>query len=77
MLGDLGYGPGDPSLAAYGSGSAPNLHALAQRFGVAGNIFAEAAPGGLAELVVTGGLAAATACARRRPRRAPSARLRR
>lgn len=42
MLGDLGYGPADPSLAAFGEAVTPNLHALARRFAVAGNFFAEA-----------------------------------
>ncbi|GAC1582572.1 MAG: beta-propeller fold lactonase family protein [Candidatus Velthaea sp.] len=41
MLGDLGYGPGDPSLVSFGATITPNLHALAKRFALAGNIFAD------------------------------------
>jgi DNA-binding beta-propeller fold protein YncE len=59
LLGDLGYGPGDPTLTTYGAGITPNLHALAQRFGVAGNLFADTARSGVAEQVVAGGLATA------------------
>jgi YVTN family beta-propeller protein len=57
VLGDLGAGPGAPSFALFGAGVTPNLHALAQRFGLAGNIFADA--GGSPQDVVAGGLASA------------------
>jgi hypothetical protein len=42
MLGDLGAPLGDPSLVAFGESVTPNLHALARRYGLAGNIFADA-----------------------------------
>ncbi|HEY0613142.1 MAG TPA: bifunctional YncE family protein/alkaline phosphatase family protein [Candidatus Elarobacter sp.] len=42
MLGDLGPPLGDPSLLSFGEAVTPNLHALARRYGVAGNIFADA-----------------------------------
>ena len=43
MLGDLGpaYG-GDPSLVSFGESVTPNLHALARRYGLATNVFADA-----------------------------------
>jgi len=56
VLGDLGVGPGAPSFALYPAADTPNLHALARRFGLAGNFFGE--PGGDA-LQVTGGIASA------------------
>jgi DNA-binding beta-propeller fold protein YncE len=55
VLGDLGSGPGAPSFTLYGANDTPNLHALARRFGVAGNMFADA--GG--QQAVAGGLASA------------------
>jgi DNA-binding beta-propeller fold protein YncE len=57
VLGDLGAGPGAPSFTLYGESVTPNLHALARRFGLAGNIYAEA--GGSAQDVVAGGIASA------------------
>ncbi|HEY0395739.1 MAG TPA: alkaline phosphatase family protein [Candidatus Elarobacter sp.] len=42
MLGDLGAPLGDPSLVSFGESVTPNLHALARRYGLAGNIFADA-----------------------------------
>ncbi len=42
MLGDLGAPYGDPSLVSFGESITPNLHALARRYGVAANIFADA-----------------------------------
>lgn len=42
MLGDLGYGPADPGLVVFGESVTPNLHALARRYAVAGNMFADA-----------------------------------
>ena len=57
VLGDLGSGPGAPSFTLFGAADTPNLHALARRFGLAGNIFAD--PGGSAQQVIAGGLASA------------------
>ncbi len=57
VLGDLGVGPGAPSFSLYGAADTPNLHALARRFGLAGNFFAE--PGGDAQEAVAGGIASA------------------
>lgn len=57
VLGDLGSGPGAPSLTLFGAADTPNLHALARRFGLAGNIFAD--PVGGAQQIVAGGLASA------------------
>jgi DNA-binding beta-propeller fold protein YncE len=57
VLGDLGVGPGVPSFTLYGAADTPNLHALARRFGLAGNFFAE--PGDDAQDVVAGGIASA------------------
>ena len=42
MLGDLGAPWGDPSLVSFGRAITPNLHALAQRYGLAVNMFADA-----------------------------------
>ena len=42
MLGDLGYGPADPAFLQFGESITPNLHALARRYAVAGNFFADA-----------------------------------
>ena len=48
VLGDLKdaagapYGPGDPSYVAFDESRAPNLHALARTFALAGNIYADA-----------------------------------
>lgn len=42
MLGDLGYGPADPAFVQFGEAITPNLHALARRYAVAGNFFADA-----------------------------------
>jgi YVTN family beta-propeller protein len=57
VLGDLGFGPGAPSFTLYGENDTPNLHALARRFGLAGNIYAE--PGSSAQDIIAGGLASA------------------
>ncbi len=45
VLGDLGAGPGAPSFALFGAGDTPNLHALAHRFGLAGNVYADTGRG--------------------------------
>jgi hypothetical protein len=42
MLGDLGYGPADPRFVQFGAAVTPNLHALARRYALAGNMFADA-----------------------------------
>lgn len=42
MLGDLGAPLGDPALISFGERVTPNLHALARRYGLAANIFADA-----------------------------------
>jgi YVTN family beta-propeller protein len=57
VLGDLGSGPGAPSYTLYGNAATPNLHALARRFGLAGNMFADA--GVNAQDVLAGGIASA------------------
>jgi DNA-binding beta-propeller fold protein YncE len=57
MLGDLGYGPAEPSLAIYGENVTPNLHALARRFAVAGNLFADAEDADAGAQVVAAGIA--------------------
>ncbi|MBS1885911.1 MAG: bifunctional YncE family protein/alkaline phosphatase family protein [Actinobacteria bacterium] len=41
VLGDLGKGNGDPELAQFGAKVTPNLHALANRFGVLDNFYNE------------------------------------
>ncbi len=43
MLGDLGSAPADSSLVRFGAAVTPNMHALARRFALAGNLFADAA----------------------------------
>jgi YVTN family beta-propeller protein len=42
VLGDLKPGNGDPRLAIFGSRNTPNLHALAGRFGILDNFYADA-----------------------------------
>ena len=59
MLGDLGAGPGAPSFALYGETVTPNLHALARRFGLAGNMFGGTDGAGIGHQVIAGGLASA------------------
>ena len=56
VLGDLGSGPSAQSFSLYGEAQTPNLHALARRFGLAGNMFADA---GSAQQVLAGGIASA------------------
>ena len=41
VLGDLGQGNGDPSLAQFGQAVTPNLHAMAKRFGTLDNFYNE------------------------------------
>jgi hypothetical protein len=57
MLGDLGYGPADPGDVRYGAAITPNLHALARRFAVAGNMFADAQDCGAAHQFMLDGTA--------------------
>jgi YVTN family beta-propeller protein len=71
MLGDLGYGPADPGDVRFGAGVTPNLHALARRYALAGNIFADAQESDAAHQWITGGIA--TAYARRRSGEDPEA----
>jgi len=59
MLGDLGYGPADPALVSYGAAITPNLHALANRFAVAGNMFADAEESDAGHQFFAGGIATA------------------
>jgi DNA-binding beta-propeller fold protein YncE len=42
MLGDLGLPYGDPALVSFGRSVTPNLHALAERYALATNVFADA-----------------------------------
>ena len=42
VLGDVPAGNGDPSLTLFGKSITPNLHALAERFGVIDNFYADA-----------------------------------
>jgi YVTN family beta-propeller protein len=42
VFGDLKVGDGDPNLTLFGATNTPNLHALAQRFGVLDNFYADA-----------------------------------
>ncbi len=42
VFGDLGVGDGAPGLTLFGAANTPNLHALAQRFGILDNFYADA-----------------------------------
>ncbi|HXP94622.1 MAG TPA: alkaline phosphatase family protein [Candidatus Binatia bacterium] len=55
VLGDLGTG--DPGFLKYGASITPNLHALAQTYGLAVNIFADADNAAAAYQIVAGGIA--------------------
>jgi DNA-binding beta-propeller fold protein YncE len=57
MLGDLGYGPADPGLTAFGEAVTPNLHALARRYAVAGNMFSDAEESDAGHQFAQGGIA--------------------
>ena len=65
MLGDLTdaagapYGPGDPRDVAFGASVTPNLHALARTFGLAGNLYADAAESSAGHEFALGGIATA------------------
>jgi hypothetical protein len=63
MLGDLAdasgapYGTGEPSYVAFDATIAPNLHALARTYGLAGNFFADADEPGTGSQFAAGGIA--------------------
>ncbi|MBV9409662.1 MAG: hypothetical protein JO164_12615, partial [Candidatus Eremiobacteraeota bacterium] len=57
MLGDLGAPYGDPSLVSFGERVTPNLHALARRYGLAANIFADAEESDAGHQFFAGGIA--------------------
>ena len=63
MLGDLTdaagnpYGPGDPSLVAFDRTVTPNLHALANAYGLAGNFYADAEESDAGHQFVSAGIA--------------------
>ena len=57
VLGDLGYGPADPAFVTFGESVTPNLHALARRFALAGNFFADAEESDAGAQFVTAGIA--------------------
>ncbi|HTW85177.1 MAG TPA: alkaline phosphatase family protein [Candidatus Sulfotelmatobacter sp.] len=57
MLGDLGAPAGDPSLVQYGEAVTPNLHALARRYALATNFFADDAIGAGNQQFLTAGTA--------------------
>ncbi len=59
MLGDLGYGPADSTDVRFGAAVTPNLHALARRYALAGNFFADADESDVAHQFLAGGTAAA------------------
>jgi DNA-binding beta-propeller fold protein YncE len=56
MLGDLGAPWGDPALVSFGRSITPNLHALAQRYALAANFFADAEESGAAHQFLTSGM---------------------
>jgi hypothetical protein len=57
MLGDLGPPHGDPALVSYGESITPNLHALARRYGLAANLFADAEESDAGHQFFAGGIA--------------------
>jgi len=57
MLGDLGPPHGDPSMTFFGRSITPNLHALAERYGLAANIFADAEESDAGHQFFAGGMA--------------------
>jgi DNA-binding beta-propeller fold protein YncE len=57
MLGDLGAPYGDPSLVSFGESVTPNLHALARRYGVAVNNYADAEESDAGHQFFAGGMA--------------------
>lgn len=57
MLGDLGPPYGDPALVSFGRAVTPNLHALAERYALATNVFADAEESDAGHQFVAGGMA--------------------
>ncbi len=63
MLGDLTdergapYGPGDPALVSFDASVTPNLHALARRYALAGNFYADSDESDAGHQFVAGGIA--------------------
>ena len=57
MLGDLGPPHGDPALVSFGERVTPNLHALARRYALAANIFADAEESDAGHQFFAGGIA--------------------
>jgi YVTN family beta-propeller protein len=57
MLGDLGAPYGDPSMTFFGRSVTPNLHALAARYGLAVNVFADAEESDAGHQFFAGGMA--------------------
>ena len=57
VLGDLGAPAGDPAMAAFGATVTPNLHALAQRYGLAANLYADAEESGAGHAFADDGIA--------------------
>ena len=57
MLGDLGAPHGDPALVSFGESVTPNLHALARRYGLAANVFADAEESDAGHQFFAGGMA--------------------
>jgi DNA-binding beta-propeller fold protein YncE len=57
MLGDLGAPHGDPALVSFGESVTPNLHALARRYALAANLFADAEESDAGHQFVAGGTA--------------------
>jgi len=57
MLGDLGPPDGEPSMTFFGRSITPNLHALAARYGLAANLFADAEESDAGHQFFAGGLA--------------------
>ena len=56
MLGDIGAPYGEPSMASFGERVTPNLHALARRYGLAVNLFADAEESDAGHQFFAGGL---------------------
>jgi YVTN family beta-propeller protein len=57
MLGDLGAAyTGDPALVSFGESVTPNLHALARRYGLATNMFADAEESDAGHQFIAGGM---------------------
>jgi hypothetical protein len=57
MLGDLGPPLGAPSWSTSAASAAPNLHALARTFALAGNFYTDAASASAAHQIASGGIA--------------------